>query len=121
MAYVDEDIPFRSSEITHFSYKRRVQEKEESPKMKGNKAICTCAIGETLIIFVSLLDFPVALMRLLRNKILMFNIFSAIFYILGSSGYITFLSKYMEVQFNKNSADASIVTGPITIAGKRHI
>lgn len=57
-------------------------------------------------------------MRLLKNKILMFNILSTIFYILGSSGYITFLSKYMEVQFNKNSADASIVTGPITIIGK---
>lgn len=56
-------------------------------------------------------------MRLLKNKILMFNILSTIFYILGSSGYITFLSKYMEVQFNKNSADASIITGPITIIG----
>ncbi|XP_037025259.1 solute carrier organic anion transporter family member 74D isoform X2 [Bradysia coprophila] len=96
MAYVDEDIPFRSSEIHHFGNKRRVQEKDESPKMK---------------------DFPVALMRLLKNKILMFNILSTIFYILGSSGYITFLSKYMEVQFNKNSADASIITGPITIIG----
>lgn len=96
MAYVDEDIPFRSSEIHHFQNKKRVHEKEESPKMK---------------------DFPVALKRLLKNKILMFNILSTIFYILGSSGYITFLSKYMEVQFNKNSADASIVTGPITIIG----
>lgn len=35
MAYVDEDIPFRSSEIPHRAGKRRVQEKEESPKMKG--------------------------------------------------------------------------------------
>lgn len=35
MAYVDEDIPFRSSEIQHIANKRRVQEKEESPKMKG--------------------------------------------------------------------------------------
>ncbi len=67
------------------------------------------------------LDFPVALMRLLKNKILMYNILSTIFYILGSSGYITFLSKYMEVQFNKNSADASIITGPITIIGKTMI
>lgn len=36
MAYVDEDIPFHSSEIHHIPNKRRVQEKEESPKMKGN-------------------------------------------------------------------------------------
>ncbi|KAG4073411.1 hypothetical protein HA402_007667 [Bradysia odoriphaga] len=95
-AYVDEDVPFRSNEIHHFDNKRRVQEKEESPTMK---------------------EFPVALMRLLRNKILMFNILSTIFYILGSSGYLTFMSKYMEVLFNKNSADATIVTGPITIVG----
>lgn len=36
MAYVDEDIPFRSSEIHHIANKRRAQEKEESPKMKGS-------------------------------------------------------------------------------------
>ncbi len=36
MAYVDEDIPFRSSEIQHIANRRRVQEKEESPKMKGS-------------------------------------------------------------------------------------
>jgi hypothetical protein len=67
------------------------------------------------IVFVS--DFPVALMRLLKNKLLMCNIASGIFYILGSSGYITFLSKYFEVQFHKNAADATIISGPITLIG----
>lgn len=56
-------------------------------------------------------DFPTALMRLLKNKILIYNIISTIFYILGSTGYITFLSKYIEVQFNKNPSDATILTG----------
>lgn len=56
-------------------------------------------------------------MRLLKNKLLMFNIISGIFYILGSSGYITFLSKYIEVQFHKNTANATVITGPITLFG----
>lgn len=62
-------------------------------------------------------DFFTALKRVLSNKVLMYNIVSAIFYILSSSGFITFFSKYMEVQFYKNSADATIITGPLTLVG----
>lgn len=62
-------------------------------------------------------DFPTALKRLLRNKLLMFNIFSGIFYILGSGGFMTFMSKYMEVQFNKTKADSTIIAGPVNILG----
>ena len=50
-------------------------------------------------------------MRLLRNKLLLCNIWSGIFYILGGSAYITFITKYMEVQFQQSSAKASMVTG----------
>lgn len=56
-------------------------------------------------------------MRLIKNKLLMFNLISNVFYILGSSGYITYLTKYIEVQFNSNSSDATMFTGPITILG----
>ncbi|XP_058446034.1 solute carrier organic anion transporter family member 74D [Malaya genurostris] len=70
-----------------------------------------------LVEFPQLKDFPKALMRLLKNKLLMFNIISGIFYILGSSGYITFLSKYIEVQFHKSTANATVITGPITLFG----
>lgn len=56
-------------------------------------------------------DFPTALKRLLKNKILICNIISTIFYILGASGYMTFMAKYMEVQFNKSSSDSTIITG----------
>jgi len=55
-------------------------------------------------------DFPRALMRLLRNKLLIFNILSAVFYILGASGFMTFLTKYMEVQFHKDPQSATIVS-----------
>ncbi|XP_063703660.1 solute carrier organic anion transporter family member 74D isoform X2 [Culicoides brevitarsis] len=61
--------------------------------------------------------FSEAVYRLIKNKVLMFNIFSGVFYILGSSGYITFIAKYMEVQFHKTAADATIVTGPATLFG----
>lgn len=62
-------------------------------------------------------DFPKALMRLLKNKLLVFNNIASIFYILGSSGYITFMGRMMEVQFNTSSHGGSIITGPITIFG----
>ncbi len=64
-------------------------------------------------------DFPKALIVLLKNKILIFNITSTIFYILGATGYTMFLSKYIEVQFNKSPSDATILTGPVTIAGNQ--
>lgn len=62
-------------------------------------------------------QFPAAMGRLFRNKLLMCNISSGVFYILGASAYITFMSKYLEVQFHKSAADATIITGPFTIAG----
>lgn len=62
-------------------------------------------------------QFPAAMARLFKNKLLMFNVLSGIFYILGASAYFTFMSKYMEVQFHKSAADATIITGPITILG----
>lgn len=56
-------------------------------------------------------------MRLLKNKLLLFNNVAAIFHILGSSGYITFMGRVMEVQFNISSQGGSILTGPTTIFG----
>lgn len=56
-------------------------------------------------------------MRLLRNKLLIFNIISAVFYILGAAGYMTFLTKYMEVQFHKSAQSATIIVGPVSIIG----
>uniref|UniRef100_T1GL06 Uncharacterized protein n=1 Tax=Megaselia scalaris TaxID=36166 RepID=T1GL06_MEGSC len=65
----------------------------------------------------SMKDFPKALMRLLKNRLLMFNNISAVFYILGASGYMTFLARYMEVQFLKSPQEATILIGPLTLFG----
>lgn len=62
-------------------------------------------------------DFPIAVKRLLTNKLLMLNYGSSIFYVLGSHVYHTFLTKYIEVQFNKTAAAATIFTGPLSICG----
>ncbi|XP_060666847.1 solute carrier organic anion transporter family member 4C1 [Drosophila nasuta] len=62
-------------------------------------------------------DFPRALMRLLRNKLLMFNIIAGVFFILSASGFMTFLSKYMEVMFHKSAQKATIIVGPASILG----
>ncbi|KAF4523686.1 hypothetical protein B566_EDAN006057 [Ephemera danica] len=56
-------------------------------------------------------EFPVALRRLLKNKLLIFNIVSSVFYILGASGYITFSTKYMEVQFHQAAAGSAMLSG----------
>lgn len=57
------------------------------------------------------------LLRLFKNKLLMYNTVSAIFYILGASAYFTYMSKYMEVQFHRTAADATIISGPLTLLG----
>lgn len=56
-------------------------------------------------------------MRLLTNKVLMFNNISSIFYILGASGFITYLGKIMEIQFNRTSAGGTAFSGPVKIIG----
>lgn len=55
--------------------------------------------------------------RLLTNKLLVLNYCSTIFYVLGGNTYHTYLTKYIEVQFNKTAAAATIFTGPISIVG----
>lgn len=59
--------------------------------------------------------FSVALMRLLRNKLLMYNNLANIFYILGNTISFTYIAKYMEVLFHRDSANATKISGPITI------
>ncbi|XP_075237516.1 organic anion transporting polypeptide 33Ea [Lycorma delicatula] len=63
----------------------------------------------------TLKEFPSALARLLKNKLLIVNILSGVFYILGGSGYITYITKYLEIQFQASAADASFIIGPTTI------
>jgi len=51
---------------------------------------------------------------LLTNKILIYNNLSAVFYVFAFSGYITFLPKYLETQFQQSAATAGQVNGNIS-------
>ncbi|XP_023287779.1 solute carrier organic anion transporter family member 5A1 [Orussus abietinus] len=62
-------------------------------------------------------DFPRAMKRLLTNWLLTCNNLSAVFYVLGASAYITFLAKYLEVQYSTSAAGGTVIAGPISLVG----
>lgn len=62
-------------------------------------------------------EFPTAMKRLLTNWLLTFNNLSGVFYVLGASSYITFLAKYLEVQYSKSAAGGTVIAGPISLVG----
>ncbi|XP_063220561.1 solute carrier organic anion transporter family member 74D-like [Bacillus rossius redtenbacheri] len=56
-----------------------------------------------------------SLERLLQNKLLLYNIFAAVFLVLGESGAMTFSMKYVEIQYHTSAAGASIVSGGVNV------
>lgn len=65
----------------------------------------------------TLKDFPKALKRLFTNRIILCNNVGAVSYILGVSGFITFLAKYLEVQYGTSAAGGTAIAGPISLLG----
>lgn len=62
-------------------------------------------------------EFPTAMKRLLTNWLLTCNNLSGVFYVLGASSYITFLAKYLEVQYSQSAAGGTVIAGPISLVG----
>ncbi|XP_043494438.1 solute carrier organic anion transporter family member 74D isoform X2 [Polistes fuscatus] len=62
-------------------------------------------------------EFPAAMKRLLTNWLLTCNNLSGVFYVLGASAYITFLAKYLEVQYNTSAAGGTVIAGPLSLVG----
>lgn len=56
-------------------------------------------------------EFPKAMKRVLTNWLLTCNNLSAVFYVLGASAYITFLAKYLEVQYGTSAAGGTVIAG----------
>lgn len=56
-------------------------------------------------------DFPRAMLKLLKNDILMFKTASSVFHILPIAGLYTFLPKYLESQFRLPAHHANMVSG----------
>ncbi|XP_043271087.1 solute carrier organic anion transporter family member 74D isoform X2 [Venturia canescens] len=65
----------------------------------------------------TLRDFPVTLKRVMLNKIILCNSLAATCGILGVIPYITYLAKYLEVQFSTPAAGGTVVTGTISLIG----
>ena len=62
-------------------------------------------------------EFPKTMKRLLTNWLLTFNNLSGVFYVLGASAYITFLAKYLEVQYSTFAANGTVIAGPVSLIG----
>ncbi|XP_017789813.1 PREDICTED: solute carrier organic anion transporter family member 5A1-like [Habropoda laboriosa] len=62
-------------------------------------------------------EFPKAMKRLLTNWLLTFNNLGGVFYVLGASAYITFLAKYLEVQYSTSAAGGTVIAGPLSLVG----
>ncbi|XP_050324322.1 solute carrier organic anion transporter family member 4A1-like [Bactrocera neohumeralis] len=54
--------------------------------------------------------------RLLKNKTLMCNNFSSVFYLFGYTPYWIFTPKYIEIQYRQSAATSSLVTGTVALA-----
>ncbi|KAG4075324.1 hypothetical protein HA402_003115 [Bradysia odoriphaga] len=98
--------------------RKKLKVKNESDNEKGGYLSGVVAVrNDDAQEKVEWKNFPAALMRLLTNKLIIFNNIAAIFYILSATTYITFIGRVMEVQFNTSAHGGSILTGPATILG----
>ncbi|XP_067138878.1 solute carrier organic anion transporter family member 74D-like isoform X2 [Centruroides vittatus] len=60
-------------------------------------------------------DMPAALMKLIKNKILVCVIIAATLQINGHLGYFVFMPKYMESQYRQSASSASLFSGSTSI------
>uniref|UniRef100_A0A1B0GL27 Solute carrier organic anion transporter family member n=1 Tax=Lutzomyia longipalpis TaxID=7200 RepID=A0A1B0GL27_LUTLO len=114
------DLPKKPKKKTFVNGNEALEEEEAVPLKEISKMNSESHSEESrpeIVINAKMKDFPVALARLFRNKVIMFNIISGIFYILGASGYMTFFAKYIEVQFHKARSDSTIIAGPVNLFG----
>ncbi|PSN49394.1 hypothetical protein C0J52_12003, partial [Blattella germanica] len=58
-------------------------------------------------------DFKQVILRLIKNKILLFNSFSFVCFLFGLTGFWVFQPKYIEYQFRQTASMSSFVTGII--------
>lgn len=111
------DLPKKSKDKSMVENGRKTEEGAEGLMADIDLSEKDQELAQPIKVKSQLKDFPTALRRLVTNKLLMFNILAGVFYILGMGGFMTFMSKYIEVQFNKNKSDSTIVAGPLNLFG----
>ncbi|XP_069675275.1 solute carrier organic anion transporter family member 74D-like [Periplaneta americana] len=81
----------------------------------AQRTMAAAAAGETTQKSTarSFADFKMVLTRLAKNKVLLFNSFSSVFFMFGFIGYWTFMPKYMETQFRQSASKSSLITGSV--------
>ncbi len=63
-------------------------------------------------------SFRKAFVRLLRNRLFMYNFFSGLFYVFAFMGFGTFMPKYIEYQFRKKGSTSSSYAGTVGTISK---
>jgi hypothetical protein len=59
-------------------------------------------------------DLKMVLLRLTKNKVLLYNSLSAVCFMFGYIGYWVFMPKYIETQFRQSASTSSMLTGKHT-------
>ena len=78
---------------------------------KSKESSKFCQITREIDYEPNMEDFLISMKQLMTNPILTCNNLSAVFYILGASVYMTFMTKYMEVLFGISAAGSSMISG----------
>ncbi|XP_054738862.1 solute carrier organic anion transporter family member 74D-like [Anastrepha obliqua] len=88
----------------------------EERKRRAGNALQADASVETEVQETSLRDMFVTFKRIVKNKTLMCNNISSIFYYFGYMPYWIFTPKYIEIQYRQSAATSSMVTGTVALA-----
>lgn len=68
-------------------------------------------LTEFLILLLFDLEFPKAVMKLLKNPVYMLLNLTSVFEMVIVTGFITFVPKYLETQFDLRTSEANLYTG----------
>ncbi|XP_023314280.1 solute carrier organic anion transporter family member 4C1-like isoform X2 [Trichogramma pretiosum] len=89
----------------------------EMPLQVQLNASTSGSISETREEKPTIKDFLISTKRILSNEMLMFNMFSVVFYVLSTLPFMNFIAKYLEIQFQMSPGGGTIITGPLTLFG----
>lgn len=62
-------------------------------------------------LFIMFAEFPQALVKLLKNPVYMLANLASVFEMMIVTGFLTFIPKYLETQFDLRTSEANLYTG----------
>ncbi|OWK51513.1 Solute carrier organic anion transporter family member 4C1 [Lonchura striata] len=109
--FIDDSVPKHKSSLYIGTAKIQAEKISETHDDGGQVLVQTKNIGQ------SFKDFPMALLILLRNPVLMSLIIASSSEALVATGFATFLPKFIENQFGKSSSSSATLGGLVLIPG----